>query len=126
MHRFSSASERTRSEANKTRVIAAVNALGDNFVRGLERYKITPERLESDDQKITALQNFFDFGQKIYQFSFLQTAALNTMCEEYLKILPLVNKIDDFSNKLILSKISKEEGYSFASDLQDVIDESMS
>ena len=45
------------------------------------------------------------------------------MCEEYLKILPLVNKIDDYSNKLILSKISKEEGYLFASDLQDVIDE---
>ena len=99
---LASTSERTRSEANKTRVIAAVNARGDGFLRGLERYRTTPERLESDDQKITALQNYFEFGQKIYQFSFLQTAASNTMCEEYLKILPLVNKIDDYSNKLIL------------------------
>ena len=118
-----SASKQTRSEANKTRVIAAVNARGDEFLRGLERYRTTPERLESDDQKITALQNYFDFGQKIYQFSFLQTAALNTMCEEYLKILLLVNRIDDHTNKLILSKISKEEGYLFATDIQDVIDE---
>ena len=40
-----------------------------------------------------------------------------------MKILPLVNRINDYSNKLILSKITKEEGYLFASALQDVIDE---
>ena len=111
---LASTSERTRSEANKTRVIAAVNARGEGFLRGLERYRTTAERIENDDQKITALLNYFDFGQKIYQFTFLKTASLNTM---YLRILPLVNKIDDYSNKLILSKISKEEGYFFNSDL---------
>ena len=52
------------SASERTRVIAAVNARGDDFLRGLERYRTTPERLESDDQKITALQNYFDFGQK--------------------------------------------------------------
>ena len=65
---LASASERTCSEANKTRVIAAVNARGDGFLRGLERYRTTPERLESNDQKITALQNYFDFGQKNLSF----------------------------------------------------------
>ena len=96
---LASASERTRSEANKTRVVAAIDAHGDNFFRGLERYRTTPDRLESDDQKIMALQNFFDFGHTVYQFSFLQTAALNSMSVEYLKNLPLINKINDNSNK---------------------------
>ena len=80
---LASTSERTRSEANKTRVIAAVNARGEGFLRGLERYRTTAERIENYDQKITALLNYFDFGQKIYQFTFLKTASLNTMCEEY-------------------------------------------
>ena len=48
---LASASERTSSEANKSRVIAAINARGDNFFRGLERYRTTSERLESDDKK---------------------------------------------------------------------------
>ena len=70
-----------------------------------------------------ALQIFFDFGHTVYQFTFLQTAALNSMSAEYLKILPLINKINDNSNKLILSKISKGEGYLFAATLQDSLDE---
>ena len=44
------------------------------------------------------------------------------MCTEYLRTLPLINKIDDMSNKLILSKISKADAYAFASELQDVLD----
>ena len=39
---LASASERTRSEANKTRVIAAIDAQGGDFIRGLERYRLTP------------------------------------------------------------------------------------
>ena len=37
---LASASERTRSEANKTRVIAAVDASGENFLRGIEISKL--------------------------------------------------------------------------------------
>ena len=104
-------------------VVYAINGRGDPFLRGLERYRSTANRIENDDQKITALLNYFDFGKQIYQFDFLKTASLNSMCDEYLRILPLINKIDDFSNKLILSKISKEDAYTFASELQDVIDD---
>ena len=32
--------ERTRSEANRARVIAAINAKGEGFLRGLERYRL--------------------------------------------------------------------------------------
>ena len=63
---LASASERTRSEANKTRVVAAIDARGGEFIRGLERYRLTPDRLENDDQKLVALQNFFDFGFTVY------------------------------------------------------------
>ena len=111
--------ERTRSEANKTRVVNAINGRGEPFLRGLERYRTTADRVETDDQKITALLNYFDFGTQIYQFDFLKTASLNSMCTEYLRTLPLINKIDDFSNKLIFSKISKADAYTFASELQD-------
>ena len=37
--------------------------------------------------------------------------------------IPVVNKINDNSNKLILSRISKQDGYRFAGLLQDSIDE---
>ena len=37
--------------------------------------------------------------------------------------IPVVNKINDNSNKLILSKISKQDGYQFAGLLPDSIDE---
>ena len=121
--RLASASERTRSEANKTQVVAAIDARGGDFIRGLERYRLTPDPIISDDQKLTALQNFFTFGHAIYQFTLLQTAALNSMSTEYLKILPFINRINDNSNKLILSKITKQEGYRFAGVLQDSLDE---
>ena len=55
--------ERTRSEANKTRVVNAINGRGERFLRGLERYRTTADRVETDDQKITALLNYFDFGK---------------------------------------------------------------
>ena len=38
-------------------------------------------------------------------------------------MIPVVNRINDNSNKLILSKISKQDGYQFAGLLRDSIDE---
>ena len=58
--------EKTRSETNKVRVVNAINGSGDQFLRGLERYRTTADRVETDDQKITALLNYFDFGKQIY------------------------------------------------------------
>ena len=52
----------------------------------------------------------------------MRTSAFNVMCNEYLRALPLLNSMDDMSNKLILSKISKAEAYAFASQLQDALD----
>ena len=68
--------ERTRSETNKVRVVNAINGRGEPFLRGLERYRTTAHRVKTDDQKITALLNYFDFGKQIYQFDFLRTASL--------------------------------------------------
>ena len=51
--------ERTRSEANRARVIAAINAKGEGFLRGLERYRLGVARIESDNQKMDAILNFF-------------------------------------------------------------------
>ena len=84
---LASASERMRSEVNKARVVAAIDARGEEFLRGLERYRLTADPITEDDQKLMALQNFFAFGHTIFQFSLLQTAALNTMTVEYLKII---------------------------------------
>ena len=50
--RLASASERTRSEANKTRVVAAIDARGVDFIRGLERYRLTADLIVEDDQKL--------------------------------------------------------------------------
>ena len=58
--------ERARSETNKVRVVNAINGRGERFLRGLERYRTTADRVETDDQKITALLNYFDFGKQIY------------------------------------------------------------
>ena len=78
--------------------------------------------METDNKKIDALLNFFNFGKQIYQYDLLRTSSLNVMCSEYLRTLPLINRIDDMSNKLILSKISKADAYAFASELQDALD----
>ncbi|MEL6804089.1 MAG: hypothetical protein AAFO91_09940 [Bacteroidota bacterium] len=120
---LASASERTRSEATKARVVAAIDARGDDFLRGLERYRLSVDPIVEDDEKLMALLNFFSFGHTVFQFTLLQTAALNNLTAEYLKIIPVINRINDNSNKLILSKISKQDGYSFASQVQDAIDE---
>ena len=120
---LASASERTRSEATKARVVAAIDARGDDFLPGLERYRLSVDPIVEDDEKLMALLNFFSFGHTVFQFTLLQTAALNNLTAEYLKIIPVINRINDNSNKLILSKISKQDGYSFASQVQDAIDE---
>ena len=114
--------ERTRSEANRARVIAAINAKGEGFLHGLERYRLGAAPIQSDNQKMDAILNFFAYGKQICQHDLLRTSALNVICNEYLRALPLINGLDDTSNKLILSKISKSEAYAFASQLQDALD----
>ena len=79
-----------------------------------------------DDDKLMALLNFFSFGYTVFQYTLLHTAALNSVTAEYLKIIPVINQINDHSNKLILSKISKQDGYTFASKCQDAIDDLVS
>ena len=83
-----SVTERTRSEANKARVVAKIDAKGDDFLRGLERYRLGADPITEDDQKLTALQKFFALGHQIFQFSLLQIAALNSMINKYFKIIP--------------------------------------
>ena len=109
---LAAAPERTRSEATKARVVAAINERGDDFLRGLERYRLSADPIVEDDDKLMALLNFFSFGHTVFQYTLLQTAALNNLTAEYLKIIPIINRINDNSNKLILSKISKQDGYS--------------
>ena len=103
-----------------------IDARGDDFLRGLERYRLSVDPIVEDDQKLMALLNFFAFGHTVFQFTLLQNAALNTLTVEYLKIIPVINRINDNSNKLILSKISKQDGYRFASQVQDAIDKLLS
>ena len=47
--------ERTRSEHNKARVLAAIDTKGDEFLRGLERYRLGADPITEDDPKLTAL-----------------------------------------------------------------------
>ena len=68
---LASASERTRSEATKARVVAAIDARGDDFLRGLERYRLSVDPIVEDDQKLMALLNFFSFGHTVFQFTLL-------------------------------------------------------
>ena len=103
--------------------MAAIDARGDDFLRGLERYRLSADPNVEDDQKLMALLNFFAFGHTVFQFTLLQNAALNTLAVEYLKIIPVINRISDNSNRLILSKISEQDGYQFAGQVQDSIDE---
>ena len=118
--------ERTRSEATRARVVAAINDRGGDFLRGLERYRTSAGPIVEDDDKLMALLNFFSFGHQVFQYTLLHTAALNNVTAEYLKIIPVINQINDNSNKLILSKISKQDGYTFASKCQDAIDDLVS
>ena len=103
---LASFTERTRSEVNKARIIAAIDAKGQDFLLALEWYRVGQEPITENDQKLTALQNYFAFGHKICQYTQLEASALNLMIEEYLKIIPTVDKINGNCNKLILSKLS--------------------
>ena len=107
-------------------MVAAINERGGDFLRGLERYRTSAGPIVEDDDKLMALLNFFSFGHTVFQYTLLHTAALNNVTAEYLKIIPVINQINDNSNKLILSKISKQDGYTFASQCQDAIDDLVS
>ena len=108
----------TRAAAQQNRVIDAINGLGPDFLRGLGRYRVSQAPLVEDPDKYVALLNFFQFGHQIFQHSILQTAALLRMTDEYLKIYPEINKITDFNNRLIMSDITKAEGYTFGKNCQ--------
>ena len=108
----------TRAAAQQNRVIDAINGLGPDFLRGLGRYRVSQAPLVEDPDKYVALLNFFQFGHQIFQHSILHTAALLRMTDEYLKIYPEINKITDFNNRLIMSDITKAEGYTFGKNCQ--------
>ena len=55
---LAAAPERTRSEATKARVVAAINERGGDFLRGLERYRLSADPIVKDDEKLMALLNF--------------------------------------------------------------------
>ena len=48
-----------------------------------------------DDDKLMARLNFFSFGHQVFQYTLLHTAALNSVTAEYLKIIPVINQIND-------------------------------
>ena len=88
---LAAAQDRTRSEAQRARVIAAINNRDADFLRGLERYRTSAGPLVEDDDKLMALLNFFSFGHQVFQHTVLQTAALNSVTDEYLRIIPVIN-----------------------------------
>ena len=67
---LASVTESTRSEANKARIIASIDAKGPDFLLDLERYRVGQEPITENDQKLTASQNYFSFGHKIIIASF--------------------------------------------------------
>ena len=114
--------DRTRAAAQQARVIDAINNRDPDFLRGLERYRVSEGPLVEDNDKLMALLNFFTYGRQIFQHCVLQTGALLRMTNEFLRIFPAINRITDYSNKLIMSTITKQEGYTFARACQEDID----
>ena len=111
--------ERTRSEANKTSKVNIINEKEIDFLTALQQYRVGPEVIVCDDQKLLAIQKCFSFGQKVCQFTYLRSSAINAVVVEYFHLGPPINCMDNFSNRLVLSKITKEEAYNYASEVQD-------
>ena len=44
------------------------------------------------------------------------------MTDEFLRIYPEINKITDYNNRLIMSSITKQDGYTFGRGCQEDID----
>merc|ERR1712215_351569 len=65
-----------------------------------------------------ALLNFFQFGREILQHARLHSGALKKMVDGYVVLIPKVNMINDFSNQLIMSEVTKNQAYDFAKDCQ--------
>ena len=108
----------TRSAAQQQRVVDAINGKGPDFLRALGRYRIAPAPLVEDSDKFVALLNYFQFGHQILQHAILHTAALRQMVDEYLEIFPKINQITDYNNRLIMSEVTKAEGYTFGKGCQ--------
>ena len=92
-------------------MIAAINNRDPDFLRGLERYRTSEGPLLEDNDKLEALLNFFTYGRQVFQHCVLQTGALLRMTNEYLRVIPAINRITDNSSKLIMLTITKQEGY---------------
>ena len=45
------------------------------------------------------------------------------MCLDYIALVPIINNIDDYSNRLVHSKINKEAAYEYANSVQESLDE---
>ena len=112
-----------RSEANKNRIINGIQAKGDDFLAALQRHRIGQAQITTDNKNLQAVQNFFDYGYKVCQYVHFRCTAINKMVLDYIHLVPTINQIEDFSIKLVLSKISKEEAYAFANKVRDNLDE---
>jgi len=99
--------DRTRAAAQQARVIDAINNLGPDFLRVLERYRVSEGPLVEDQDKFMVLLNFFSYSHQIFQHCVLQTGSLLRMTNEFLRIYPAINRITDYNNKLIMSTITK-------------------
>ena len=96
---LAASTDRTRAAAQQARVIDLITNLGPDFLRGLERYRVSEAPLVEDQDKFVALLNFFQYGHQIFQHCVLQTAALLRMTDEFLRIYPEINKITDYNNR---------------------------
>ena len=68
------------------------------------------------------MKNFFDYGFKVTQFIHLRLSAISKMCFDYSALVLVINNIDDFLNRLVLSKITKETSYEYANSMQGVLE----
>ena len=87
-------------------------------MRALGRYRIDPTPLVEANDQYLALLNYFQYGRQILQHAILHSAALRQMVDRYLEIFPKINQISDYSNRLIMSEVTKNEGYDFAKECQ--------
>ena len=108
----------TRSAQQQQRVEDAIRAKGPDFLRALGRYRIDPTPLVEPNDQFLALLNYFQYGRQILQHAILHSAALRQMVDRYVELFPKINQISDFSNRLIMSDVTKNQGYDFAKDCQ--------
>ena len=87
----------TRSAQQQQRIVDAIRARGQDFLRALGRYRIDPAPLVEPGDQFKALLNFFQYGREILQHAILHSGALRKMVDSYVELIPKVNQINDFS-----------------------------